>query len=104
MGGSWEKWCSILNKGTLPVYISVDKDVLAAGEVYTNWDQGQMKLEQMMTLLEGLFRERQIIGMDICGELPGELSCEEDVRQNRQNNLVNNQFIHFINYLHKKMK
>lgn len=103
MDCGWKDWCSDLTGGTLPVYISVDKDVLAEGEVYTNWDQGKMKLEQMIMLLEQLFQKRQVLGMDICGELEKKPHRVSDVHKISRNNLVNNQFIHFINYLHKKM-
>ena len=56
--------------GKLPLYISVDKDVLCKDDADTNWSQGDMRLN---TLLECLKRVREICaegirGVDICGE------------------------------------
>ncbi|MBR0093100.1 MAG: hypothetical protein IJP92_15540, partial [Lachnospiraceae bacterium] len=32
----------------LPVFLSIDKDVLSTEEVRTNWDQGEMRLEELL--------------------------------------------------------
>ena len=38
----------ILNHlGDLPIYISIDKDVLSKNVVETTWDQGDMKLKDL---------------------------------------------------------
>ena len=50
-----------------PVYLSIDKDVLARDVVQTNWDQGVMRLEELTAAIEPL-RER-IIGSDVVGEV-----------------------------------
>ena len=56
----------------LPLYISIDKDILSPDVLITNWDQGDMTSEQLFELLRKLFDERQILALDICGEdLPG---------------------------------
>jgi hypothetical protein len=52
---------------TEPVYLSIDKDVLAHDVVQTNWDQGVMRLEELTAAIEPL-RER-IIGGDIVGDV-----------------------------------
>ena len=57
-------------KSVKPVYLSVDKDVLSADEISTNWDQGEMKteeLERSLKLLRDWFG-RDIIAVDVCGE------------------------------------
>ena len=54
----------------LPVYISVDKDVLDREHAATNWDQGSMPLGQLTGVLRELKRTCRIAGADVCGELP----------------------------------
>lgn len=51
----------------LPVYLSIDKDVLSIRDVRTNWDQGQMREAQLTTAI-GAMRGR-IVGSDITGEV-----------------------------------
>ena len=53
---------------SLPLYISIDKDVLSADVVKTNWDQGNMTLPEMMDILKSEMKDRKIAGVDICGE------------------------------------
>jgi arginase family enzyme len=50
-----------------PIYLSIDKDVLARDVVQTNWDQGVMRLEELITAI-GLLRGR-IIASDVVGEV-----------------------------------
>jgi len=52
---------------TGPVYLSIDKDVLAADVVHTNWDQGVMRLEEMAAGIR-LLRGR-LVGSDVTGEV-----------------------------------
>ncbi len=57
--------------GRLPtdaVWVTIDKDVLRAADAATNWDQGQMPLQAMLSALEKLAAKRRILGVDICGE------------------------------------
>ncbi len=54
----------------IPVYISVDKDILDESEVKTNWDQGNMSMEVLITILENIRKNRTILGADICGLFP----------------------------------
>jgi arginase family enzyme len=54
----------------LPVYVSVDKDVLYPNDAHTNWDQGSMTLLQLLYLLRELNKSERMLGLDICGELP----------------------------------
>lgn len=56
-----------------PLYISIDKDILAPGDADTSWSQGDMKLEELLTLLKTAVScakkaGRAIAGVDICGE------------------------------------
>lgn len=52
----------------LPVFLSIDKDVLSTEEVRTNWDQGRMRVAELLELVETVCKNRQVIGADICGE------------------------------------
>lgn len=50
-----------------PVYVSIDKDVLAPAEVKTNWDQGVMRLEELTGVIQRL--RGHIIASDVTGEV-----------------------------------
>ncbi|MFR3768340.1 MAG: arginase family protein [Blautia sp.] len=52
----------------LPVYVSVDKDVLCPEDASTDWSQGDMKLMDLEEYLREVFGRRRILGMDVCGE------------------------------------
>ena len=54
-----------------PVYISIDKDVLDEGSAITDWDQGVVTLSDLLRLLDIIFKNEKVIGMDICGEYSG---------------------------------
>ncbi|MCR4798064.1 MAG: arginase family protein [Lachnospiraceae bacterium] len=54
--------------GDLPVYLSIDKDVLSADEVKTDWDQGDMTLPEMLKILDVVV-SGDLLGVDICGEI-----------------------------------
>lgn len=50
-----------------PFYISIDKDILNSSYIKTNWDQGNLTIEDLSDVLSYIPTER-IIGIDICGE------------------------------------
>lgn len=52
----------------LPVYLSIDKDVLSESEFICDWDQGQMKLDGLIADIRNILDKRDIIGIDVCGE------------------------------------
>lgn len=57
------------NLGTdLPMYISVDKDVLCTEDAATTWSQGDLRLEELKSFLDIVLDRQQILGMDVCGE------------------------------------
>ena len=73
----------------LPLYISIDKDVLRKEEARTNWDQGELALDQLLKLLELIFEKRKVIGADICGENPPDTArpiSGEDLQINSRTN------------------
>lgn len=54
--------------GTQAVYLTIDKDVLAAADAVTNWDQGSMRLPYLLTLISEIGRCHRIIGADVTGD------------------------------------
>ena len=61
-----------------PLYLSVDKDVLSPRFATTNWDQGSMTLPQLESLLHIIMAHDDVLGIDVCGELPPYLSQAGD--------------------------
>jgi arginase family enzyme len=71
--GAWDvsRAHSILSEiPTGSVYISIDKDVLDRTEAITNWDQGNMKLRDLVQMVQTIANFKRICGVDICGEYP----------------------------------
>lgn len=86
----------------LPIYISIDKDVLDTHEARTNWNQGDMPVSVLEKLLLEVFENQQVIGVDICGEcslLEPLLNLVEDKRVNR---LTNRRLYQFLSCLFDK--
>lgn len=52
----------------LPCYLSVDKDILCPEDASTAWSQGDMRLEELVEYLRIIFKNQNILGMDVCGE------------------------------------
>lgn len=74
------------------VYVSIDKDVLDQADAVTNWDQGTMRLKQLIMALHSLVVNRNVVGVDVCGELrvpPSDVwKYAEEIRLNEQANLA----------------
>lgn len=77
-----------LDKG-LPIYLSVDKDVLSEEEFHSDWDQGRMSLPVLLNELKYLINNFNILGVDICGE--------PDINDSLNINLSNNINLELIN-------
>ena len=56
-------------KDSLPVYISIDKDVFCGCVARTSWDQGSMTMPQLEGILPLFTKGRRILGADICGSV-----------------------------------
>ena len=69
----------------LPIYISLDKDVLVPEDARTDWSQGNMTLMELQQHLRGLQKKYSILGVDICGEKKDNPTAE-DLRINRSTN------------------
>lgn len=65
-----DAWRERLGNSPLPLYISVDKDVLGPEDARTNWDQGNAGLPTVLECIRTAAGCRRIIGMDVCGENP----------------------------------
>lgn len=67
--GALESFVSQIPLG-LPVYVSIDKDVLSPEEVTCNWSQGSLGLKELKQGLRVLYKRvgAAVIGVDICGE------------------------------------
>ena len=50
------------------VYISIDKDVLRLDDALTDWDQGEMTLQELLTIIGKVASASNLVGMDVCGE------------------------------------
>ena len=66
-------WNDLLNHiiaglPTRQIYVSVDKDCLTSQNAISNWDAGELELDDVCAAIERLGRERQIIGADVTGE------------------------------------
>jgi arginase family enzyme len=86
---------SIINEiPTSRIYISIDKDVLDEEEAQTAWSHGNMKLHQIIALLEELYKHKELIGLDVCGEYPFSLhdrykkNIRDYVKKNEQANKI----------------
>lgn len=71
----------------LPLYVSVDKDVLCKGDASTTWSQGNMHLSELMSFLELVLERQNILGMDVCGECDMD-SCSEDFLNDHANEAI----------------
>ena len=71
----------------LPLYVSVDKDVLCKGDASTTWSQGDMHLSELMSFLELVLERQNILGMDVCGECDMD-SFSEDFLNDHANEAI----------------
>ncbi len=73
-GDSVQKFVHLLaahNPERIPVYVSVDKDVLRQEESPGDWDNGVMSLLQLRGVLDHVKRIYPLAGVDITGEKGG---------------------------------
>lgn len=75
--------------GELPVYLSIDKDVILREELLTNWDQGTMETEMLMAIVSQLVRTHRIIGIDVCGECAPDQEGVDNFTGLMANNMLN---------------
>ena len=73
----------------LPIYISIDKDVLSSNEFISDWDQGSMSLAALKKEMELLIDRFRVIGADICGEPDADDDINISLSNNINKELVN---------------
>ncbi len=113
----------------LPLYISIDKDVLGTEDCETNWSQGNMSIGGLERLLgvflggqgeernsdaccnderyAGDIRHSRILGVDICGEIQTDIPVPEYLEaeeKNEKNEKVNIELFRFISEHVKKFR
>ena len=66
--GSASELTEELSRDSLPIYLSIDKDALDESVVTTNWDQGNMTLDELDAYLDCVVNSSELLGVDICGE------------------------------------
>ncbi len=88
-GDGWRKY--IGGHKDVPLYISIDKDLLSSKMVPTNWDQGEVPMDKFNDILSAVMTYEHVIGVDVCGECAGSLNfidqcraCEKDNRANEE--------------------
>ncbi len=80
---SAEDFGKLYSPSSLPLYISLDKDILSEEALKTNWDQGDMSEEELFSILDTLFKTRNVIAFDVCGEDLADAPCDANERFNR---------------------
>ena len=83
-------WEGFFAGRTLPLYLSVDKDVLRKEDAAVNWDQGKADLAQVLKVLKTACAARPVVGADLCGEDPGGM---EEVRALQKAKLLNEKLL-----------
>ena len=110
----------------LPLYISIDKDVLGTEDCETNWSQGNMSIGGLERLL-GVFlgghgeernsdacrndersagdvSQSRILGVDVCGEIQTDIPVPEYLEAEEKNEKVNIELFRFISEHVKKFR
>jgi arginase family enzyme len=62
-----DRFTESVRRDPMPIYLTIDKDVLSPAVAHTNWDQGCLSEEEMMETIAN-FRGR-LIGSDITGDV-----------------------------------
>lgn len=60
-------WNTLPGYCGLPVFLSIDLDVLSREYARTDWDQGSMTLPRLLDIISAIRTEHRILGVDICG-------------------------------------
>ncbi len=79
-----------------PVFLSVDKDVVRREELVTNWDQGEMTKSELISFIKELFANREVIGVDICGECSPDQESIDVGKETEVNDKLNLEIIKVI--------
>ena len=85
-------------KKNLPVYISIDKDILDKQYTETNWSQGNMSLPMLERLLSHFLENGNILGIDICGECQQGIPLPEYLQAEELNEETNQKLFEFLSH------
>lgn len=67
----------------LPVFLSIDLDVLSRDYARTDWDQGSMSLQELLEITGRIAAEHRVLGVDVCGGITAAKGATaEDLRIN----------------------
>ena len=80
----------------VPFYISIDKDVLDERYCETNWNQGKMPLSLLEHLLTLFLAQKNILGIDICGECQQGIPLPEYMEAEEKNAETNRKLFEFL--------
>ena len=98
MGQDKSQWHEFLKRNKdIPVYLSLDKDILSLEEARTNWDQGDTSFEEIKEWIYELFSQCFVLGVDVCGEHTPDttsVSYQEDIEKN---DLINRKIWELLN-------
>lgn len=84
-------------KKNIPVYISIDKDVLSNSYAVTNWNQGRMSLEMLENVLTLFLLNDNVMGVDICGEYSlTDGTFRDFMNAEKVNKNANKELFHYI--------
>lgn len=80
---SWESFWINLVKGipTDKIYISIDKDCLRKEFALTNWEEGMLSLDQVVTAIKILKQHKTILAADITGEFSPPVFGQDPLKQ-----------------------
>ncbi|MBE6722108.1 MAG: arginase family protein [Ruminococcaceae bacterium] len=91
---TWKQMAKL--QSSLPVYISIDKDVLNTYFARTDWSQGGLSLPVLERLLSLFESHCRVIGIDICGESKADVRFLLDNREEEINNASNLELLRFL--------
>jgi hypothetical protein len=62
-----EAFLEFQRSNATPTYLSIDKDVFAVDVAHTNWDQGVLRMDHALALIDSV--RQHLVGSDINGEV-----------------------------------
>ncbi|WP_353684183.1 hypothetical protein V4D30_09955 [Thermodesulfovibrio sp. 3907-1M] len=80
----------------LPVYLSIDKDIIDKKYLNTNWTQGKVTPQQLFNFISKINLITKIIGVDICGE------PQLDMEELRKSEAINLSIVEILQSLSMK--
>ena len=82
--------------GGVPLYISIDKDVLSEQYSETNWNQGELTLGMLEHMLQYFLERAPVYGIDICGECSTAIALPEYFQAEGVNGKTNVELFRFL--------